>query len=125
MLTTTKEIEMKNVIEVTGTIKNIRTYTKEGKGTMLTGWFDQRDSSRTSDGTADRTVYVVGMNIVAFDNATVSEILGASTAGKEVTMPVTLVGRMVTKFDTRQGIDEAKRYKPSLQLEVHDVEVHA
>lgn len=116
---------MKNVIEVTGTIKNIRTYTKEGKGTMLTGWFDQRDISRTSDGTADRTVYVVGMNIVAFDDSTVGEILGASTAGKEVTVPVTLTGRMVTKFDTRPGISEDKRYKPSLQLEVHAVETLA
>ena len=117
---------MKNVIEVTGTIKNIRTYTKEGKGTMLTGWFDQRDISRTSDGTADRTVYVVGMNIVAFDNLPVSDILGASngSGSKETTLPVTIKGRMVTKFDTRPGIEESKRYKPSLQLEVHDVVVH-
>jgi hypothetical protein len=114
---------MKNVIEVTGTIKNIKTYTKEGKGTMLTGWFDQRDVSRTSDGTADRTVYVVGMNIVAFDDSTVADILGASSAGKEVTLPITLTGRMVTKFDTRPNIEESKRYKPLLQLEVHDASI--
>lgn len=118
-------MEMKNVIEVTGTIKNIRTYTKEGKGTMITGWFDQRDISRTTDGTADRTVYIVGMNIVAFDKQPVSEILGAATAGKEVTLPIKLTGRMVTKFDKREGIEESKRYKPSLQLEVHAVEVDA
>lgn len=114
---------MKNVVEVTGTIKNIRTYTKEGRGTMLTGWFDQRDVSRTSDGTADRTVYVVGMNIVALDDNTVSEILGASKAGSEVTLPVTLTGRMVTRFDRRPNVD--KQYPPTLQLEVHAVEVHA
>lgn len=113
---------MKNVVEVTGVVKNIKTHTKEGKGTMLTGWFEQRDVSRTSDGTADRTVFVVGMNLVAYDADTVGEILGASKAGTESTIPVTLTGRMVTKFDTRQGIDEAKRYKPMLQLEVHAVQ---
>lgn len=114
---------MKNVIEVTGTIKNIKTYTKEGKGTMLTGWFEQRDISRTSDGTADRSIFVVGMNLVAYDDSTVGDILGVSKAGTEATLPITLTGRMVTKFDTRQGIDESKRYKPMLQLEVHAVEV--
>jgi hypothetical protein len=114
---------MKNVIEVTGTIKNIKTYNKEGKGTMLTGWFDQRDIARTSDGTAHSTVYVVGMNIVAFDDSTVGEILGASKAGTELTLPVTLTGRMVTRFD-RRDIPREKQNAPQLQLEVHAVEVH-
>jgi hypothetical protein len=116
---------MQNVITITGTIKNIRTYTKEGKGTMLTGWFDQRDVSRTSDGTADRTVYVVGMNIVALDDSTVGEILGASKAGTEVTLPVTITGRMVTRFDRRPNVPQDKQYAPQLQLEVHAVEVNA
>lgn len=116
---------MKNVIEVTGVVKRIKTYNSKDKGTMLTGWFEQRDISRTSDGTADRTVFVVGMNLVAFDDSTVGEILGASKAGTEETIPVTLTGRMVTKFDTRPGIEESKRYKPMLQLEVHAVETHA
>ena len=113
---------MKNVIEVTGTIKNIKTY-KNDRGTLLTGWLDQRDFSRTSDNTIDRPVYVVGMNIVAFDDSTVADILGASSAGKEVTLPITLTGRMVTKFDTRPNIEESKRYKPLLQLEVHDASI--
>ncbi len=116
---------MKNVIEVTGVVKNIKTYNSKDKGTMLTGWFEQRDVSRTSDGTADRTVFVVGMNLVAFDDSTVGEILGASKAGTEVTLPMTLTGRMVTKFDTRPNIEESKRYKPMLQLEVHAVEINA
>lgn len=116
---------MQNVVTITGTIKNIRTYTKEGRGTMLTGWFDQRDVSRTSDGTADRTVYVVGMNIVALDDSTVGEILGASKAGTEVTLPVTLTGRMVTRFDRRPNVAQDKQYAPQLQLEVHAVEVKA
>jgi hypothetical protein len=115
---------MKNVIEVSGTIKNIKTYTKEGKGTMLTGWFEQRDVSRFDNDTADRSIFVVGMSIVAFDDSTVGEILGATTAGTEITLPVTLTGRMVTKFDTRPNIEESKRYKPLLQLEVHAVEVN-
>lgn len=115
---------MKNVISITGTIKNVKTYKNE-RGTMLTGWFDQRDVSRTSDGTADRTVYVVGMNIVALDDTTVGEILGATKAGTEVSLPVTLTGRMVTRFDRRPNISKDKQYAPTLQLEVHDVEVNA
>lgn len=115
---------MKNEITITGTIKNIKTYTND-KGTLLTGWFDQRDTSRTSDGTADRQIYVVGMNIVALDDSTVGEILGASKAGTEVTLPVTLTGRMKTRFDSRPNIPQDKKYAPQLQLEVHAVEVHA
>ena len=113
---------MKNEITVTGTIKNVKTYVNE-KGTLLTGWFDQRDVSRTSDGTADRQIYVVGMNIVALDNSTVSEILGATKAGTETSMPITLSGRMVTRFDRKNPRD--KQYPPLLQMEVHAVEVHA
>ena len=115
---------MKNEITITGTIKNIKTYTNE-KGTLLTGWFDQRDISRTSDGTADRQVYVVGMNIVALDDSTVGEILGASRAGTEVTLPVTVSGRMVTRFDRRPNVSKDKQYAPTLQLEVHSVQVNA
>lgn len=115
---------MKNEVTVTGTIKNIKTYTNE-RGTMLTGWFDQRDVSRTSDGTADRTVYVVGMNIVALDDSTVGDIIGASRAGTEVTLPITLTGRMVTRFDRRKNVAQNEQRPPVLQLEVHAVEVHA
>ena len=114
---------MKNQITITGTIKNIKTYQNE-KGTLLTGWFDQRDVSRLSDDSADRTVYVVGMNIVALDDSTVGEILGASKAGTEVSLPVTLTGRMKTRFDSRD-VPRDKKYAPQLQLEVHAVEVHA
>jgi len=78
--------------------------------------------SRTSDDTIDRTVYVVGMNIIALDDSTIGEILGASKAGTESTLPVTVSGRLVTKFDRRQNIDETKRRAPFAQLEVHAVE---
>ncbi len=114
---------MKNEITVTGTVKNVRVHTND-RGTMITGWFDQRDVSRTSDGTADRQIYVVGMNIVALDNSTVSEILGATKAGTETSMPITLSGRMVTRFD-RRDVPRDKQYPPPLQLEVHAVEDHA
>ena len=106
---------MKNVISITGTIKNVKTYTNE-RGTMLTGWLDQRDVSRTSDGTADRTIYVVGMRIVALDANTVSAILGAVSPGKERSELLEITGRMVTKFS------KDDKYPPVLQLEVHDVE---
>lgn len=115
---------MKNEITITGTIKNVKTYSNE-KGTLLTGWFDQRDVSRTSDGSADRMIYVVGMNVVALDESTVSEILGATKAGTETSMPITLTGRMRTRFDSRPNIPRDKQYPPTLQLEVHAVEVHA
>jgi hypothetical protein len=112
---------MQNTVTITGTIKNIKTYKNE-RGTLLTGWLDQRDVSRTSDDTIDRTVYVVGMNIIALDDSTIGEILGASKAGTESTLPVTVSGRLVTKFDRRQNIDETKRRAPFAQLEVHAVE---
>ena len=111
---------MHNEVTITGTIKNIKTQKNE-RGTLLTGWLDQRDVSRTSNGTADRQVYVVGMNIIALDDSTVGEILGASKAGKESTAPITLSGRLVTKFDRRQNIEESKRRAPFAQLEVHAV----
>jgi hypothetical protein len=109
---------MKNVVSITGTIKNVKTYTND-RGTLLTGWLDQRDVSRTSDGTADRTIYVVGMKIVALDATTVSDILGETKAGSEQSRPITLTGRMVTKFS------KDDKYPPMLQLEVHDVEANA
>jgi hypothetical protein len=112
---------MQNTVTITGTIKNIKTY-KNDRGTLLTGWLDQRDVSRMHDGTADRQVYVVGMNIIALDDSTIGEILGASKAGTESTLPVTITGRLVTKFDRRQNIDESKRRAPFAQLEVHAVE---
>lgn len=112
---------MQNTVTITGTIKNIKTY-KNDRGTLLTGWLDQRDFSRTSDNTIDRPVYVVGMNIIALDDSTIGEILGASKAGTESTMPVTLTGRLVTKFDRRKDIDASNRRAPFAQLEVHAVE---
>ena len=115
---------MQNTVTITGTIKNIKTYKNE-RGTLLTGWLDQRDFSRTSDNTIDRPVYVVGMNIIALDDTTVGEILGLAKAGTEVTLPVTLAGRLVTKFDRRQNIDEKSRRAPFPQVEVHAVEVNA
>jgi hypothetical protein len=115
---------VKNEVTITGTVKNVKVYTNE-RGTLLTGWFDQRDTSRTSDGTADRQVYVVGMNIVALDDSTVGEILGATKAGTEVSMPLTVTGRMVTRFDRRPNVPREKQYAPTLQLEVHAVEVNA
>jgi hypothetical protein len=113
---------MHNQVTITGTIKNIKTYKNE-RGTLLTGWLDQRDMSRMSDGTADRPVYVVGMNIIALDNSTIGEILGASKAGTESTAQLTITGRLVTKFDRRQNIEEGKRRAPFAQVEVHAVEV--
>jgi hypothetical protein len=114
---------MQNKITITGSVKNIKTYVNE-RGTLLTGWFDQRDVSRTSDDTIDRSVYVVGMNVVALDNSVIADILGASSAGKEATSLITLTGRMVTKFDRRQNIQDSQRRSPFMQLEVHDVTIN-
>lgn len=117
---------MKNEVTISGNIKasTLKTFTNE-RGTLLTGWLNQRDISRTSDGTADRSVYVVGMNIIALDDSVIGDILGAASAGSEETRLVTLTGRLVTKFDRRQNIDESKRRAPFAQLEVHAVEVNA
>jgi hypothetical protein len=112
---------MQNTSTITGTIKNIKRYTNE-RGTLLTGWLDQRDVSRTSDGTADRAIYVVGMNIIALDDTVISDILGVAKAGTETTTPITVTGRLVTKFDRRPNVNESDRRAPYAQLEVHSVE---
>lgn len=111
---------MKNEITITGTIKNIKTYKNE-RGTLLTGWLDQRDVSRMADGTADRAVYVVGMNIIALDDSVIGEILGQAKAGTEATTPITLTGRLVTKFDRRPNLKDTERRAPYAQVEVHAV----
>jgi hypothetical protein len=116
-----KEKQMQNTSTITGTIKNIKTFTNE-RGTLLTGWLDQRDVSRTSDGTADRAIYVVGMNIIALDDTVISEILGEAKAGTELTKPITVTGRLVTKFDRRPNLKDSERRAPYAQLEVHAVE---
>lgn len=110
---------MENTVTLTGKIKNVRTHTGS-KGTMITGWFDQREISTFSNGGADREVYVVGLNIVALDGSTVSDILGAVPAGREQSDLLTLTGRLVTRFD-RRDVPEAQKYKPTVQFEVHAV----
>ena len=111
---------MNNEVTITGKIKNVKSYTGS-KGTMVTGWFDQREISAFSNGSADRQVYVCGFNIVALDDSTVGEILGVTRAGTEQSDLVTLKGRLVTRFDRRANLAEADRNKPMLQLEVHEV----
>jgi len=86
---------MENTVKLTGKIKNIKTFTGS-KGTLVTGWFDQREISTFSNGGADREVYVVGP----------------------------LSGRLITRFDRRQDIPESQRRAPMVQFEVHAVEVN-
>ena len=111
---------MQNEVTITGTIKNVRQFTGS-KGTLVTGWLNQRDYSRLSDGTADRAVYVVGMNIVALDDSTVGDLVDLDKArqGNEETQQVTLKGRMITRFDRRP--DVADKRAPQLQFEVLEV----
>ena len=113
---------MNNEVTLTGKIKNIKQYSGT-KGTMITGWFDQREVSAFSNGNADRQVYVCGINIVALDDSTVGDILGLDKArqGQEQTEMVTIKGRLVTRFDRRPGVNESDRRAPQLQLEVHEV----
>jgi len=111
---------MNNEVTLTGKVKNIRTFTGS-KGTMVTGWFDQREVSAFSNGEADRQVYVCGINIIALDDSTVGEILGVTRAGAEQSDLVTLKGRLVTRFDRRQNVSESDRRAPQLQLEVFEV----
>ena len=115
-------MELKNDYTVTGTLKNIRTFTGS-RGTLVTGWLNQRDMSRLSDGTADRPVFVVGMNIVGLDGDVVTDLtnLDKTRQGAEETMLVTLKGRMITRFDRRPSVAEADRRAPQLQFEVFEV----
>jgi hypothetical protein len=114
---------MENTVKLTGKIKNIKSFTGS-KGTLVTGWFDQREVSTFSNGGADRQVYVVGINIIALDDSTVEDILGLTRAGTEQTDLVTLSGRLVTRFDRRQDIPESQRRAPMVQFEVHEVTVN-
>ena len=113
---------MENQVIISGTLKNIRTFSGS-RGTLVTGWLNQRDYSRLSDGTADRAVYVAGMNIIGLDGDVVTDLQALNNArqGQEETMLVTLKGRLVTKFDRRPGIAESERRAPQLQLEVFEV----
>lgn len=111
---------MENTVTLTGKIKNVRSHTGS-KGTMVTGWFDQREVSAFSNGEADRQVYVCGINVVALDDSTVGEILGVTRAGTEQSELITLKGRLVTRFDRRQDVAETARRAPQLQLEVFEV----
>jgi len=112
---------MENAVTITGTIKNVRNFTGS-RGTMVTGWLNQRDISRLGNGDADRVVYVAGINIVGFDGDVVKDLNMLDTArqGAEETMLVTLKGRLKTKFDTRQVAESEKR-APQIQLEVFEV----
>ena len=112
-------MEIKNEYVVTGTLKNIRQFTGS-RGTLVTGWFDQRTASRLPDDTLDRMVYVVGMNIVALDDSTVGDLIDLDKArqGNEHTQLVTLKGRMITRFDRR---DIPEKRAPQLQFEVLEV----
>ena len=109
-----------NEVTITGKIKNVRSFTGT-KGTMVTGWFDQREVSAFSNGGADRKVYVCGINIVAMEDSSVGEILGVTRAGTEQSDLVTIKGRLVTRFDRRQDVSETERRAPQLQLEVFEV----
>jgi hypothetical protein len=116
---------MQNEVTITGTIKNVRQFTGS-KGTLVTGWLNQRTYSRLPDGTADRAVYVTGINIVALDDSTVGDLLEIDKmrAGNEETQTVTLKGRLITRFDRRPNVAEAARRAPQLQLEVFEVSVN-
>ena len=111
-----------NEVTITGTLKNIKTFSGS-KGTLVTGWLSQRDIARLSDGTADRTVFVAGINIVGLDGDVVTDLTNLDKArqGSEETMLVTLKGRLVTRFDRRPNVAEADRNKPQVQLEVFEV----
>jgi hypothetical protein len=115
-------VQIENTVTITGTLKNIRTFTGS-KGTLATGWLDQRDISRTSDGTMDRLVYVAGINIVALDDSTVGDLVDLDKArqGNEHTQHVTLKGRLITRFDRR---DVPEKRAPQLQMEVFEVSVN-
>jgi hypothetical protein len=115
-------MELQNTVTITGTLKNIRTFTGS-KGTLATGWLDQRDISRTSNNVMDRLVYVAGINIVALDDSTVGDLVDLDKArqGAEHTQHVTLKGRLITRFDRR---DVPEKRAPQLQLEVFEVNVN-
>jgi len=112
-------MEIQNTVTITGTLKNIRTFSGS-RGTLATGWLDQRNISRISDGTMDRMVYVAGINIVALDDSTVGDLVDLDKArqGNEHTQHVTLKGRLITRFDRR---DIPEKRAPQLQLEVLEV----
>ena len=113
---------MQNAVTIQGTLKNIKEYTGT-RGTLVTGWLNQRDISRVSNGDADRIVYVAGINIIGKDDNVVNTLrsLDVSRQGAEETTLVTLTGRLVTHFDRRQNVSESARRAPQLQLEVYEV----
>lgn len=96
-----------NGVTLTGNIKNV---TKRGTtDSIVTANLSQRDE----DGKCITT-----MPLVFIKN-------GDSALGLQADTEVQIIGRLVTRFDRRPGINNADRFKPFTQIQVLSLEVVA
>ena len=96
-----------NGVTLTGNIKNV---TKRGTtDSIVTANLSQRDE----DGKCITTMPLVFINN------------GDSALGLQADTEVQIIGRLVTRFDRRPGINNADRFKPFTQIQVLNLEVVA
>jgi hypothetical protein len=96
-----------NTVTLTGNIKNV---TKRGTtDSIVTANLSQRDEEGKC---------ITTMPLVFINN-------GDSALGLTADTHVQIIGRLVTRFDRRPGIDNAQRYKPFTQIQVESMVVSA
>ena len=115
---------MHNEVTLTGTLKAFgdKSIKKNEYGTMVIGWMNVRDVSRMSNGDADRSKYVVGMNIKATDPSVVQELIELDNArqGSPESQVVTVRGRLSSYIIN--PTDRSQRATFITQIEVYSVD---
>lgn len=116
---------MHNEVTLTGTLKAFgeKSIKKNDYGTMVVGWINVRDVSRMSNGDADRTKYVVGMNIKATDPTVVNELIAIDQArqGTAESQTITVRGRLTSYIINSK--DKSQKDTFITQIEVYSVDL--
>ena len=121
-----KEMTMHNEVTLTGTLKAFgeKSIKKNDYGTMVVGWMNVRETSRMSNGDAERTKYVVGMNIKATDPAVVQELIALDQArqGNAESQTITVQGRLTSYIINSK--DKSQKDTFITQIEVYNVDIN-
>lgn len=119
-----KEMTMHNEVTLTGTLKAFgeKNIKKNDYGTMVIAWMNVRDVSRMSNGDADRTKYVVGMNIKATDPTVVQELIALDSArqGQAESQLITVNGRLTSYIINNK--DKSQKDTFITQIEVYSID---
>jgi hypothetical protein len=105
-----KETKMDNKVQVTGYIKNVQ---ERGSGNykVITANLSQRNEE-------GKCVFTMPL---VFTNSTSKSVLGNISWNEGTSEVVNLIGKLVTRFDRRPGIENSERRAPYTQIEVESV----